>query len=112
MTTQLSIFIDGDTEVTAARTGTGTVYLDLDKSGPGLLTVFLGNNGKTKLAALEVLAHLTAAVESLPDDPEPLPLDVPEHVHDLLGALDRSIRQARADRRDPLPAPSEIVTAP
>ena len=109
MTTQLSIsiFIDGDTEVTAARTDTGTVYLDLDKSGPGMLTVFLGNNGKTKLAALEVLAHLTAAVEALPDDPEPLPLMV-------AAALDPHEAGPYCDAFgcDPMPAPSEIVTAP
>ncbi len=67
-TTQLSIFIDGGTEVTAARTDTGTVYLDLDKSGPGMLTVFLDNDTKSKAGALAVLARLTAAVEALPDD--------------------------------------------
>lgn len=127
MTTQLSIFIDGDTEVTAARTDTGTVYLDLDKSGPGMLTVFLDNDTKSKAGALAVLARLTAAVEALPDDTHAgqgvLPTETltrfckygdtiqkpcthaecrPEYVPDLLGALDRSIQQARADRAAPV----------
>ena len=80
-----------------------------------------------KAEILEKLAEITAAVEALPDDTHAgqgvLPTETltrfckygdtiqkpcthaecrPEYVPDLLGALDRSIQQARADRAAPV----------
>ena len=124
--TQVNVFIGATTPLTIKQVeGVGTVLVRKDDE-PGT-ALFLANDKPGKAGALAVLARLTAAVEALPDDTHAgqgvLPTETltrfckygdtiqkpcthaecrPEYVPALLGALDRSIQQARADRAAPV----------
>jgi len=86
--TQVNVFIGATTPLTIKQVeGVGTVLVRKDDE-PGT-ALFLANDKPGKAGALTVLARLTAAVEALPDDPEPLPLCVCGHEDCELPAWDR-----------------------
>ena len=72
-------FIEPGTPIRAERGASGPIHLILDADSKLTLTLDWDRNRSTKAGALAQLAEMVAAVEALPDDPEPLPL---LHLHD------------------------------
>ena len=123
-------FIPPDTRARSyveANPSIPAIYLQLGGGADQMVTLVLDWGHNTKAGALAQLAEWVAAVEALPDDTHAgqgvLPTETltrfckygdtiqkpcthaecrPEYVPDLLGALDRSIQQARADRAAPV----------